>query len=165
DLYFTINIFGFDATANCVTVYDRQKVNEPVPDTMFKKNIISSYDKAANKKDTSYFSASRPIPLEADEKTDYKKKDSIVIVKHSPAYTDSIRRRNNKVGVVGLLTSGFSVSSYQYHNTYSLNPILLGMVNYNTVEGWNVAPKFSWSHFIDTGKTLRATVAARYGFN
>ena len=39
------------------------------------------------------------------------------------------------------------------------------MVNYNTVEGINVAPKVWWTYNVDTGKVISAKVAARYGFS
>jgi hypothetical protein len=70
-LYFTVNLLGFDVTASGVTVYNNQKVNEQIPDSIFAGKVISSYDKMANKKDTSYWKENRPIPLEKDESKDF----------------------------------------------------------------------------------------------
>jgi Family of unknown function (DUF5686)/CarboxypepD_reg-like domain len=169
-LYFTVNLFGFDITASGVTVYNNQKVNEPIPDSVFAGKITSTYDKTANKKDSSYWKVARPIPLEKDEKNNFVVKDSLNKRFNDPAHIDSIRRKGNKFKPIGLLTSGYSFSSKKYRNTYSTNSVLMGLtteniLNFNIVEGFNVAPKLSWRHFVDTGKTLYGDLAVRYGFS
>ena len=167
-LYFTLKFLAFDVTGSGVAVYNKQKVNEPIPDSIFSKRIVSSYDKDANKKDTSYWE-NRPVPLQRDEQRDFVVKDSINKIIESPAYRDSIRRKGNKIKPVGFLAGGLSLSSKEYKNVYSTNSVLLGlgepnMINYNIVEGYNFAPKFSVRHMVDSGKFLFADVALRYGF-
>ena len=168
-LYFTVNLMGFDGTASFVTVYNNQKVNTPIPDSLFANKIVSTYDKASNKKDSTYFK-NRPIPLEADEKRDFVIKDSINTRVNNPAYRDSIRKKGNKFKPVGFALTGMSFSSKEYKNTYTTNSLLLGLtkdniINYNIVEGFNVAPKVNWTHRIDTGKNLHIDGAVRYGFS
>ncbi len=168
-LYFTVNLMGFDITANGVTVYNNQKVNQPIPDSIFANHIVSAYDKTANKKDTSYWN-NRPIPLEKDEHKDFVSKDSLHKVITSPAFVDSMRRRGNKFKPFGMIMTGATVNGKEYKNSFSSNPIFLSLsqdniLNYNIVEGFNVAPKISWRHMLDTGKMLYADVAARYGFS
>ncbi|MEI8280514.1 MAG: DUF5686 and carboxypeptidase regulatory-like domain-containing protein [Bacteroidota bacterium] len=163
-MFVAVNIFGFDATGGFVTVYDKQKVNEPIPDTMFKNKVVSVYDHSANKKDTSLWSVTRPVPLEVDEVKDYKIKDSMRIVTESPKYKDSVRRKNNKLTFGDVVLSGMHYGAKGNKTFFNTNA-LLTMVNYNTVEGWNVAPKVTWLHRIDTGKFIRGAVAVRYGFN
>jgi hypothetical protein len=167
-VYFAIALFGFDVTANAVTVYNRQKVNESIPDTVFAGKVISSYDKTANKKDTSYWE-NRPVPLADDEKRDFVIKDSISAVQSSPAYLDSIRRKGNHFSSFGLLAGGYTYTSKEKKNTYTINPILLSLgeniVNFNIVEGYNAAPKVNWKHMIDTGRYLFGDAAVRYGLS
>ncbi len=168
--YFTINMLGFDATANFVTVYNNQKTNENIPDSIFGGKVTSAYDKTSNKKDSAYWQESRPIPLENDEKRDFIVKDSIYKKINEPAYIDSVRRTKNKIKPLSFLLSGLSFSSKKYKNTYKINSLLLGLgtdniVNYNIVEGFNVAPRLDWRHTLDTGKFLMGNIAARYGFN
>lgn len=168
-LYFTVNLLGFDITANGVTVYNNQKVNEPIPDSVFANHIVSTYDKTANKKDTSYWN-NRPIPLEKDEHRDFVAKDSLHQRVTSPEFVDSMRRRGNKFHPFGMIMTGYTFNAKEYKNTFSINPIFLSLsqdniLNYNIVEGFNVAPKISWRHMLDTGKYLFADVAARYGFS
>ncbi len=166
-LYFALKIFTFDITGTGVAAYNNQKVNQPIPDSIFADKVVSIYDKQANKKDSTYWKDARPIPLEQDEQHNFVSKDSLNKIINDPHYQDSLRRKNNKIKPVGLLTGGWQFHSKKNKNIYTTNPILLGadnMVNYNTVEGFNAAPKLHIRHFIDTGKLLFADVAVRYGF-
>jgi hypothetical protein len=168
-MYFTVNLFGFDVTATGVTVYNDQRINEPIADSVFAHRIVSTYDKTANKKDSAYWAATRPVPLEAEEKKDFVVKDSIRKVYEDPHRIDSLRRKGNKFKQVGFLTGGYTYSSEKYKNTYTLNSLLLGLstpniINYNLVEGFNIAPKLSWRHKADTGETIYGDIIARYGF-
>jgi hypothetical protein len=163
-LYPTLNIFGFGITGNFVTVYDNQKVNEPVPDTIFNKKIISTYDKTANKKDSAYWEDTRPIPLEDDEARDYRYKDSLRLALDNPQRTDSLRRRENRVGLGELLLTGMDFDDSGYRNRLHISALPLS-VNFNSVEGVNVTPEFSWRHRIDTGESVSLRTALRYGFS
>jgi len=172
-IYFAISLFGFDVNGSMATVYDKQKVNEPIPDTIFNNKVISSYDKGANKKDTSYWTEARPIPLEGDESKNYRVKDSVYKIVHSQKYLDSVRIAHNMTKVVTLLYGNKTWNSKGYKNIYTLNPILFspddyyenGMMNYNTIEGFNLAPKLDWRHKVDTEHTLHGAIAVRYGFS
>jgi hypothetical protein len=166
-LYFTLKFMAFDLTANGVTVYSRQKVNEALPDSIFANKIISAYDKTANKKDTSYWH-DRPVPLQDDEKRDFVVKDSVNEKLNSFAYKDSIRRRGNRPSPLGFVTEGYTYVSKKNKNYYSINPIIGfgdNMVNYNIVEGFNVAPKVNWKHMLDTAKYLYTDAVFRHGFS
>jgi len=167
-LYFTINLMGFDVTANFVTVYNNQKVNEPIPDSIFADKIVSSYDKTATRKDSAFWDQSRPIPLEKDETKDFVVKDSLRKVLADPKRLDSLRRRGNRFKIGNFLISGYNCNGKDYKNSFGVNSLLLGLgtdniVNYNIVEGFNVAPKFRFRHQIDTGKNFFADAAVRYG--
>lgn len=163
--YPSIKLFGFDAIGHFVTVYDNQKINQPIPDTIFNnKKLVSIYDKTAINKDSNYWNESRPVPLEADEQKDYKVKDSTRHYYESPAYIDSIRRMENKPRAMNLLLSGYTYNTKSYKTNIITNSSLTGLINYNTVEGWNTAPKVWIQRNIDTFHRLNIVAAARYGF-
>lgn len=165
-LYPTLKILGFDISGYFATVYEKQKVNETVPDSLFKSKIESSYDKTANKKDTSYWTENRPIPLEQDEVKDYKIKDSTLAVKVDRAKLDSLRRRGNRFHFSGLIMGGVHYATKEYMHRFSTNSLLnFDLVNFNSVEGVNVSPKLYWRYRVDTGRILAGNIAARYGFN
>jgi len=168
-LYFTIKFMMFDVTATGVAVYNGQKINEQIPDGVFSGKVTSLYDKTANKKDSTHWD-SRPVPLEADERRDFVVKDSISKVINSPRYQDSVRRAGNKVKPVAILLGEPSFTSRENRHTYSFNSLLLGLandniLNYNTVEGLNVAPKVSIRHKLDSSHTLHTNGAVRYGLS
>jgi len=162
--YPTFNLLGFGLTGSFVTVYNGQKVNEPVPDTIFNNKIISTYDPAANKRDTAYWTAERPIPLEQDEVVDYKVKDSLAAIPRDTSGRDSLRRRaNRRISVVDILYSGKTFVGKGNKQRFYYGGLIPG-TNYNSVEGLNIAPLFTYTRHLDTGRTLSARLLPRYGF-
>ncbi len=162
--FVTLNLLGFDITINFMAVYDNQKINQPIPDSLFENKVISSYLSEANEKDTSYWKGARSVPLEEDEREDYHKRDSIHTATSSPGYRDSMRRMRNKVDVMDVIMGGFYHATKEYKSTITTNSILGGMVLYNNVEGLALAPKVSLTQRIDTGRYLYNVTAIRYGF-
>lgn len=162
--YPTINIFGFGITGNFVTVYDNQKVNQPVPDTVFKTKVISTYDKTANKKDTTYWEETRPLPLESDEARDYRIKDSLRLALENPKRVDSLRRRENRLNLSEITWRGMTFNDSGYKTSYSITPVLTS-VNYNSVEGLVLEPQFTIRRRLDTPNMLQLRIAPRYGFS
>ncbi len=162
--YFTLDIFGIGLTGNILVVYDNQKINEKIPDSLFENKIISSYLPEANDRDTSYWEAARVVPLEEDEAEDYHKRDSARALYTSPEYRDSMRRRRNKFEVTDFIMSGFYYATKNYKSTYKSNSLLGGMVTYNTVEGLVANPKINSTHRIDSARYIYNVAAVRYGF-
>jgi hypothetical protein len=164
-VYFpTIKIFGFDLTASFVTVYDNQKVNVQIPDSIFNKRVTVSYDKDATKRDSSYWQSFRPVELEGDESRNYVYRDSVRKTDDDPARNDSLRRRANRVTVGEILFGGLNFNTKEYRTNFNVSPIWTD-VNYNTVEGLNYAPAMRWRHRVDTGKILSGSLNLRYGFS
>jgi len=161
--YPTISILGFDITGNFVSVYDKQKVNIQIPDSIFNAKVEVSYDKDAAKKDSSYWNNYRPVELEKDESRNYVYRDSVHAVVEDPARTDSLRRRANRVKPGEILIGGLTFNSKHYKSTYTVTPLWTD-INYNTVEGLNYAPAVGWRHMVDTGKILWGKANLRYGF-
>lgn len=170
-IYPTLGLFGFNVAGYFVTVYDNQKVNQPIPDSVFNSKVTSIYDKEATKRDSSYWKDERPVPLEDDEVKDYVVKDSINAKYNDPAYIDSMRRKDNKFSVSRVLLGGYSLNTKGYKNTFAINSLVNifpggnGILNYNTVEGLNVSPNIYWKHMLDTGNYLTTRAAFRYGFS
>lgn len=164
-LYLTIGMMGLDFTGNFATVYDNQKVNEPIADSIFNDKYLSTYDPAATKKDTTFWTAARPIPLENDELKGYRFQDSVYTKTHDPNYIDSMRKRRNKPSVTGIISSGYSHDGKDYKWNLHTNSLLLAAANFNTVEGWNLTPKVWLDIRLDSNKTLKTKTAFRYGFS
>lgn len=161
--YPTLSIFGLDFTANFVAVYDNQKVNEKIPDSLFQDKIVSSYLTEANSKDTAHFTEARVVPLEQDEVQDYKKRDSVHAVTTSPEYRDSMRRRGNKFSVSDLFIGGVFYATKENKSTIRTNALLNGLVTYNTVEGLVINPKVQTTHRVDSSSYIYTSGGVRYG--
>lgn len=162
--YPTINLFGFDISGNFVTVYDNQKVNEVIPDSIFNKKITISYQRDATKRDSAYWESLRPVALELDEVKNYDYKDSVHQVETDPKRIDSLRKLRNKVELSDVVLGGMVFNSKEYKRRFAISGLIYD-INYNTVEGLNYAPVISFRQRIDTGKSLTAETQLRYGFS
>jgi Family of unknown function (DUF5686)/CarboxypepD_reg-like domain len=163
-IYITAKIFAFDITGTLTALYDNQKINQPLPDSLFHDKIVSIYDKTANKKDTGYWNSMHLMPLERDEIKNFHVQDSLNHRVATPQYLDSVRRAQNKLKIADFLFSGKTFYGKEKRNSFSINSLLF-MSNYNIVDGANVAPSLSWRHMCDTGKYLNIQSTARYGFS
>jgi len=164
-IFFTLNFLGFDLIGNLITVYDNQQINKQIGDDIFSKKIVSEYDAGANKKDSTYWKESRPIQLDEEEHKDYIKKDSIRLVLENPARIDSLRKKGNKFTPTQLIMNGYSYRGKKDQFFIATNSLLTGLINYNTVEGWNTAPKIFINAKVDSFHYFTSVIGARYGFS
>lgn len=162
-LYPAVKIFGFDAHGSFLQVYDKYNLNPSFAKNFFDNTILIFTD-SSNKKEKSYWDTIRPVPLQQEEILDYHKKDSIEVLKNSPAYLDSIDRNKNKPSVSQLILTGQSFSISKKKTDILVEP-LLDAVTYNTVEGvaLSLAPtitrEFKKNNWISVQPQLR------YGFS
>ncbi|HAS40197.1 MAG TPA: hypothetical protein DCS93_06945 [Microscillaceae bacterium] len=130
---FEFAAFGFKGKGYFICMYSKYNITPTFARRYF-NNEIMSVSEDANKKDSAYWNEIRPIPLTNVEVKDYKEKDSLQVIKESKPYKDSVDAKRNKIGVSDILIGG-----YTYRNTYRLErysfPSLLGLLQYNTVEG------------------------------
>lgn len=163
-MYYSFNIFGFKGNGLVTGVFSDFDLS-PVKKDYFSRGEIFKIEKGANKKDSVYWSATRPIPLTSEEVSDYKKKDSIRVIRESKPYQDSVDHVNNKFKSNALLTS------YTYTNTYKGVSLFIGSpvqeIFYNTVEGWNTRMTMKYQRtFGDTSlKRWSISPMLRYGFS
>lgn len=114
-----------------------------------------------------YWDSIRPLPLLYEEARDYKKKDSLEMVRKDPRYLDSLDKKRNKLKISGILFTGQSFSRQKRKESISF-PSLLSTFNYNTVEGGviNFSPNYR-RRFDGDGegrKFLFINPDIRYGF-
>jgi hypothetical protein len=160
---FKIGMFGFNINGRFSASYSNYNFNPTFTKTTFGKEILS-FEKEATKKDSTYWSTLRPVPLTKEEVTDYVVKDSIKVFRKSKKYLDSIDTKNNK------LSWGFPLSGYSYSDSYhkwSFNidsPIT--DLNFNTVQGWNSTVGMSYFKTLnETGKWISFGSKFNYGFS
>ncbi|MBN9297161.1 MAG: carboxypeptidase-like regulatory domain-containing protein [Filimonas sp.] len=165
NIYPAIKMFGFDAFGSFIQVYDNFNLN-PHFEKKYFDNVVMQFDTAANKKTKGYWDTIRPIPLQQDELTDYRKKDSLEQARKDPHYLDSLDRARNKPNIVGLLLTGQTFSKEKKHQ-YITVPSAYEIINYNTVEGTviNISPTISRSWQGDGRRSLILSPNVRYGFS
>jgi len=141
-LYVAAKKFGFDIAGNFVNVYNNYDLDPGFAKKFFNRTIMK-YDSAYNKKDSAYWEAVRPIPLEADEKRDYTFKDSISQAERDSLLSrinlDSLRKNQKPITLKGIVWTGTGRIFYskKYSFSYRLQP-LIRRLQYNTVEGVSI---------------------------
>lgn len=132
-------IFGFGGEGKFIGYYNNYNFNPDFKAKTFTNEIIA-FAENANKKDSLFWEQNRPIPLVNLEVEDYQKKDSIQELRQSKTYLDSIDAEDNKFRVFDVITG------YSWKNSYKKRSAgyggLIGGINFNTVQGWNVKTDF-----------------------
>ena len=154
-LTFTFGIFGFRGSGYYIGIFTNYEI-EPNYDVyrdlgtyksnfgktseteLFQKGDFTAevllVEQGANERDTAYWKAIRPIPLTEIENEDYRVKDSIRLVKESSDYKDSVDAETNKLTLGNIFLSGY-MHSNSLKSTYWNLPPIMGIFQYNTVEG------------------------------
>jgi hypothetical protein len=160
-IYPSGKLLGFDFFGNFVQVYDKFDMDPKFKPKFFDHTILKFYD-SSNKKPMAYWDSIRPLPLLTEEARDYKKKDSLEVVKKDPHYLDSLDAKRNKIKLSGILFTGQSFSIRKKKEFISFTPILSSL-NYNTVEGAviNFSPQFRKRY--EGRKSLFINPDIRYG--
>lgn len=164
-MYASIKILGFDSYGNFVNIYTDANIDPAFTKKTF-NNVIIKYTDSATKRSDEYWERNRPITLMDDEANDYRKKDSLSLVRKDPHYLDSLDKRRNRVTFQGLLLGqGFANSRKRtFINFFPL----LDQVNFNPAEGWLINTGFNWSKRLDTGtvgrRRIQISPVFRYGF-
>ena len=141
-LYFNFKMLGIDVIGNFLTVYSDYKIN-PVFDKKFFDRIIIKYDTAVNKKSKSYWDTIRPVPLEYEEKQDYKFKDSVFQLQLDSTSInnniDTLKKRQGKIKILQAFFPGINRTYYSKEGNFQwgIAP-LLSNTFYNTAEGLSV---------------------------
>lgn len=141
-LDFVAGIFGFNVSGVFTYVYS----NFEFPTAFDKKtftNEILSFEKDANKKDDTFWSTIRPVPLTIEEKADYQKKDSLQTLRKSQKYLDSIDKKGNKFSLGKILTGYTYKNSFKNYSIFYESPLL--KTSFNTVQGYAFSTRIGYT--------------------
>ncbi|MEY2901114.1 MAG: hypothetical protein RLY89_220 [Bacteroidota bacterium] len=160
-LYPSGKILGFDFFGNFLQVYDKFDLN-PSFKRKFFDNTILKFEDSANKKSMAYWDSIRPIPLVLEEQKTYKKLDSLEEVRKDPHYLDSLDKRRNKFGVMGLLLTGLDFGHTKNKSSFSINPLIRSLY-YNTVEGGVLQLSMNYNKGYKGRESISISPVIRYG--
>ncbi len=158
---FTGGIFGFKIGGYYISVYKDYDLNPSFNKKDFAEVLRIS--KGVNKKDSTFWEHERPIPLTAEEKTDYKNKAVLAKKRESKPYLDSLDKVNNKFKPGSLLWGGYHHRDRYAHEYYNLDPLLTS-VGFNTVQGFRFNYGASFSKQTDSLNNRYLFVAAKIGY-
>jgi hypothetical protein len=163
-LEFNAGAFGITFLGKFTHVF----TNYEFPDEFMKKtftNEILSFEENANKKDTTFWNTTRPVPLTIEETKDYVKKDSLQTLRKSDKYLDSIDAKNNRFKIFDILL-GYSYKNSKKNWTLRYDGLAdLKSLSYNTVQGWNLNSGLSYTTFNEEkGKYTQIKSTFNYGF-
>lgn len=162
-LDFNAKFFGVGFTGKFTHVFSNYNFKEQFEAKTFGKEVVS-FEENANKKEDTYWTTNRQVPLSEEEAVTYVRKDSISTVRKSQKYLDSIDVKNNKFKVFDV------ISGYTYSNSYKnwsisykgISDIM--STSFNTVQGYNFNTGFSffkWNE--EKGKSTSINSNFNYG--
>ncbi|WP_316850402.1 DUF5686 and carboxypeptidase regulatory-like domain-containing protein [Pedobacter agri] len=159
---FAGNVLGFKIAGYFVGIYSNYNLEPKFPKDFFSGEILKVTE-MVNKKDSTYWTNNRPIPLTADEQINYVKKDSVAKLKESKYYLDSLEKENNKFSIGKLLLRGYSKNDRYDKKYLSFDPILRS-VFYNTVEGFAIKYGVTYRKDFENRRSYSVRPELRYGF-
>jgi hypothetical protein len=169
-VYVALKFLKVDITGNFLNVFNNYDLDPGFGKKHFNR-ILMTYDTAANKRDSIYWSEIRPVPLEPEEKRDFVFKDSLVKSYRDSMFSkhtlDSMRRNQKPIRAGDVILTGVRRNIYTSRNiaVYRIEPLITNL-SYNTVEGI----VFSLNHSINFrprkgSKKYELSNILRYGFN
>ncbi|HYH16255.1 MAG TPA: DUF5686 family protein, partial [Flavisolibacter sp.] len=166
-IYPSIKLFGFDGYGSFANIYSSYDFAPTFPKGHFDK-VVLKYSDSATKKNDSFWLTTRPIVLHQEEVDDYRKKDSLEVMRRSPEYLDSLDRIRNKIGLMQILTTGVTFSDAKSRSSLSF-PSLLEMGGYNTVEGFFGNMVITYQKRLDSAQESQRSISLspefRYGLS
>ncbi|MCS6794646.1 MAG: DUF5686 and carboxypeptidase regulatory-like domain-containing protein [Raineya sp.] len=159
---FTFRLFGFLGSGYTNKVYRNYTLNPQFSEKHFGSDWII-VEKESNQKDSLFWKLIRPIPLLQKEAEDYRKKDSLEVIRNSKPYKDSLDKIANRFKFNNLLFG------YTYRNSYKKYSLSFGSplndISFNTVEGWVTNLKIGYNREFENNRDFSITPTLRYGFS
>ena len=147
---------------NTVLLYSDYQHNYEFPSRFFGNEVVK-ITKEAYKKDSTFWSTTRPEPLTDDEMRMVQLRDSIYSIINSDEYQDSITRAYNKVTLLEVFWEGIGYRDHRKKTLTYTGPIP-SLINYSIIGGWRTGPFFFHSKRWENGKRISINAQATYGF-
>ncbi|EAY30239.1 DUF5686 and carboxypeptidase regulatory-like domain-containing protein [Microscilla marina] len=160
---FEFAAFGFKGHGYFLCMYSNYNIT-PTFQRRFFNNEVMTVTNDANKKDSTYWSKIRPIPLTTTEVKDYREKDSLQVIKDSKPYKDSVDAKRNKLGITGILYGGYTYRNSYRRERFSFQP-LISTFQYNTVEGLVTDLSLNYQKRYENRTYFTIDPSFRYGFS
>lgn len=158
---FQISLLGVESNGTFSYVYSNYNFNPGFDKNWFSPEI-QYFEPDSNKKQNTFWSASRPIPLTAEERNDYITKDKLQEERSTKAYMDSTDVDRNRFKWTSIPLG------YTYHNTAEKWEAgytgIIRRLSFNTVQAYALAPGFYYKKFHDNNTYTTIGTDLNYGF-
>ncbi len=162
-LYPVIDFMGFRGNGYFTSVFSAYDIEPEFKKGFFGRTVVT-YDPLSNKRDSSWWSRIRPIPLMPEEVADFRRKDSLERLRQDPRVLDSLDRMQNRLTPVGLLFNGQTLLRRSQRTSFNYDP-LFKAISFNTVEGWSLQCSGTWSKELAGHQMLTLIPTIRYGIH
>jgi hypothetical protein len=160
---FVFNVLGFKGNGYFLGVNSNVDIKPNLPENYFGNEVLN-VNADANKKDSAYWNEFRPVPLTAEENTDYHRRDSSETIRKSKLYLDSLDRKDNKLTLNKIFLTGYYYTkSFEKKSFYVSS--LTQNIQFNTVEGWNASLRANYEINPEDNRDFSLTGNVRYGFS
>ncbi len=156
-------VLGFKFDGYFIGIYNNYNVDPKFPKNFFNGEVMK-ITKEVNKKDSVYWNKNRPVPLTAEERYNYKFKDDTAGRKQTKHYLDSVELANNHFKILPFLITGYTKNDRFDHTSLSFPPAYQ-LVHYNTVEGFAVNLKATYTKSDEYRRAFSITPNIRYGLS
>ncbi len=157
------NVNGLKFNGYYLGIINNYKIDTAFHQGYFNGEILH-VDTNTNKRSSSFWADVRPMPLIPAEARNYKGKDDIVILRESKTYLDSIQHKENKFDLFSFIAEGYLATYKNQRDTLHLNPFYQTLY-YNTVEGWGIYLKGTYTTTWKDNRSLSISPVLRYGFS
>lgn len=162
-LIYSGDVLGFRYQGYILGTFSNYELNPAFPPHYFNGETVVETSAGA-KRDSVYWRKNRPVPLSGDEQQTYHIKDSIFVRHDTEAYKDSAEVLSNKFSLLNYVFFGDTIKHRHLQETIGFNP-LYDALQYNTVEGWVLDFKPTYTKGIDANRSYSISPEVRYGFD
>ncbi|MCE3225569.1 MAG: hypothetical protein K0S32_120 [Bacteroidetes bacterium] len=163
NISFNFNFMGIQGAGYNNAIVKNYNLQPEIKEGFFNNEILVIED-GANKKDSVYWNANRPVPLTHEETIDYKKKDSTEKITETDRYKDSVDKRGNRFRFNDIFF-GYNYSKTKNRLSIDIPGIITNGVQYNTVEGLNLSYNFGLTKRYEDYRAHQVNGKLRYGFS
>ncbi|MGB3466028.1 MAG: DUF5686 and carboxypeptidase regulatory-like domain-containing protein, partial [Cyclobacteriaceae bacterium] len=147
---------------NTLIKYRDMDINYEFPEKFF-NNEVSVIKQEAYDRDSTYWNATRPEPLNQEEQALIHYKDSIHNAVNSKEYQDSIQQAYNKIKFMELFLEGVGFRNNEKKSHLYLSSVT-GMIGFEPIGGFRFSPYAGYFRRLENGKMLNAFGGVSVGF-
>ncbi len=160
---FNFGFMGLKGNGFYVGVNRNYIIDPDFPKKFFNNEEMHVNDDA-NKKDSLYWGDTRPVQLTYEEEKDYRRRDSIMKLRSSKTYLDSVDHHSNQPKILGVIFTGYSFMRRYDHLFINVSPLVTSF-SYNTVQGIRTGLNVNFFKGWENNKWLNVNPAVAYGYS